>query len=82
MRIASKKRGWKPSGICRYPAITTDAGALGVSTSHLWKCLAGQRQSISLLARYTELENHKASNRPHDWAAQAMQEMIPSCPKL
>jgi len=42
--------------------IARDARTLGVSHSHLWRVLHGQRQSGSLLERYTQLVATRAAN--------------------
>ena len=38
-----------------YPGITRAARSLGVSHSHLWRVLSGQRNSLVLLRRYAKL---------------------------
>ncbi len=48
-------------GPTEFPGIVEDAKALGVSRTHLWRVLTGQRESARLLARYQHL---KAQQRP------------------
>lgn len=37
-----------------YPGITRAARSLGVSHSHLWRVLSGQRSSLTLRRRYAQ----------------------------
>lgn len=55
------KRGRKPGGFVRFPGLSRDARALGVSPSHLFHCLSGARTSVRLMTRYQAL---KASAQP------------------
>lgn len=44
------------SGPAKYPGITNDAQALGVSRSHLYQVLAGKRPSKRLMRLYFKLK--------------------------
>ena len=48
----------------RYPRIGQHAQSLGVSRTHLWMVLTGERHSRSLMARYNRLvgaTNHRGA---------------------
>jgi hypothetical protein len=53
VKIKHFSRGW------RFRGITQDARTLGVTHSHLWRVLMGQRDSKPLLARYRALQRKK-----------------------
>jgi hypothetical protein len=55
MAIA-RKENLKAGRRVRFPGIGRHARALGVSASHLWRVLAGERSSRSLAARYAALK--------------------------
>ena len=42
------------------------ADALGVNRSHLWRVLAGERKSLSLMARYVALKEEGGPTRRRD----------------
>lgn len=52
-KAATKRKG--PGRPSKHPGITVHAERLGVSHSHLWRVLNGQRSSRSLLVRYFTL---------------------------
>jgi hypothetical protein len=51
-RIARKRKKIRGSW---FRGISGTAHALGVSRSHLWRVLTGERRSLSLMARYRAL---------------------------
>ena len=54
MSIKGKEQGRRGKGAaCRFPGITEAARRLGVDRSHLWRVLAGRRESRALSARYS-----------------------------
>lgn len=50
----------KPSKFSPYPDIVQDAQTLGVCRTHLYRVLNGKRMSLSLVARYNDLQRLKA----------------------
>lgn len=57
MSMQGKEQGRRGKGAARrFPGITEAARRLGVDRSHLWRVLAGRRESASLSRRYRELE--------------------------
>lgn len=63
LRQAQKARD-KKRGPVKYPRISSDAKALGVSRGHLWQVLEGRRLSKPLLKRFRllaqpEVRQHK-----------------------
>ncbi len=50
----TKRNQKKPHPKVRFPGITEDAAALGVTRPHLWMVLTGARVSKRLTTRYRE----------------------------
>lgn len=50
------RRGRRPGSKVRFVGLVRDAQSLGVSVSHLWRCLSGSRSSPLLVAKYTQLK--------------------------
>lgn len=48
------------TGKAKFPGITADAKALGVTRPHLFLVLTGKRQSVRLLAAYKQLQKAAA----------------------
>jgi hypothetical protein len=64
MQIACHRAGRKRGGKVLFPGISSDAKALDVTLSHLWRVLVGQRQSKSLLSRYNALQEKRCGLPP------------------
>lgn len=59
MRHAASTKAAKKKYRKRFKGIVADARALGCDRDHLRRCLNGERQSKSLLARYAALKKSK-----------------------
>lgn len=56
---ASEPKNRRRRGKTQFRGIVKDASKLGVTYTHLWRVLIGERQSPTLLARYATLHRSK-----------------------
>lgn len=61
--IRTRKKGSKLGRhVTRFPGIVQDAELLGVTRTHLYLVLTGQRGSASLMQRYRKLKRNQKSH--------------------
>lgn len=54
--------GRKLGGKVKFPGISADADAIGISASYLWLCLTGRRKADHIVAEYWKLKKRQTEN--------------------